>query len=49
MDRDFSGKLSFEEFIGEESTLEKLFKNMDTDGDGFVTKEVERDLLLDFG
>ena len=41
MDRDFDGRLSFEEFIGEESAIEKLFKNMDRDGDGLVTKEVE--------
>ena len=40
MDRDYDGRLSFEEFIGEESAIEKLFKNMDTDGDGLVTKEV---------
>ena len=40
MDRDFDGYLTFEEFIGEESQIEKLFKNMDKDGDGVVTKEV---------
>ena len=40
MDRDFDGRLSFEEFIGEESNIEKLFKNMDKNGDGVVTKEV---------
>ena len=40
MDRDYDGRLSFEEFIGEESTIEKLFKKMDVDGDGTVTKEV---------
>merc|ERR1711936_1448672 len=39
MDRDFDGRLSFEEFMGEETTLEKLFKSMDKDGDGTVTKE----------
>ena len=27
MDRDFDGKLSFEEFMGEETPLEKLFKS----------------------
>ena len=42
MDRDFDGRLSFEEFMGEESTIEKLFKSMDKDGDGFVTKMVNR-------
>jgi hypothetical protein len=42
MDRDFDGRLTFEEFMGEESTIEKLFKNMDKNGDGFVTKQVKR-------
>ena len=42
MDRDFDGKLSFEEFMGEETALERLFKSMDRDGDGNVTKEVEQ-------
>ena len=40
MDRDFDGRLSFEEFMGEELTVEKLFKNMDKNGDGLVTKQV---------
>ena len=40
MDRDYDGKLSFEEFMGEESPIEKLFKNMDRNGDGLVTKQV---------
>ena len=40
MDRDFDGKLSFEEFMGEETALERLFQSMDKDGDGAVTKEV---------
>ena len=40
MDRDFDGRLTFEEFMGEESTIEKLFKNMDKNGDGYVTKQV---------
>jgi len=31
----------FQEFMGEESTIEKLFKSMDKNGDGVVTKEVE--------
>ena len=40
MDRDFDGKLSFEEFMGEETPLERLFRSMDKDGDGTVSKEV---------
>ena len=39
-DRDFDGHLTFEEFMGEETPVEKAFKNMDEDGDGLVTKQV---------
>jgi len=39
MDRDFDGRLSFGEFMGEETPLEKVFKNMDKDGDGWITKD----------
>ena len=45
MDRDFDGRLTFEEFMGEETTLEKLFKNMDKNGDGVVTKQVQGDTV----
>ena len=44
MDRDFDGRLSFEEFMGEESTIEKLFKNMDKNKDGKVSKQVIKTL-----
>lgn len=37
-DRDFDGKLSFEEFSGQETKLERAFKALDKDGDGFITK-----------
>ena len=40
MDRDFDHKLTFAEFMGEESHIEKLFKSMDKNNDGFVTKKV---------
>ena len=40
MKKNFDGRLSFAEFMGEETPLEKLFKSMDKDGDGTVTKEV---------
>ena len=49
MDRDFDGRLSFEEFMGEESPIEKLFKNMDKNGDGFVTKQVYKNSLTLIG
>ena len=39
-DRDYDGLLCFEEFIGEESPIEKLFRNMDKNGDGKVSKLV---------
>ena len=42
-DRDFDGYLSFEEFLGEESQLEKLFKKMDKNNDGKVSKKVISD------
>ena len=45
MDKDYDGKLSFEEFMGEETTLEKLFKNMDKNNDGVVSKQVNIILL----
>merc|ERR1712013_9969 len=38
LDRDYDERLSFGEFLGEESHIEKIFKNMDKNGDGFVTK-----------
>ena len=43
MDRDYDGRLSFGEFMGDEPPLEQVFKNMDTDGDGTVSKEVVKD------
>ena len=36
------GKLSFSEFLGEESHIERIFKTMDKNNDGFVSKEVGR-------
>ena len=41
MDRDFDGRLSFSEIMGEETAIETLFKQMDKDGDGFVSKKVK--------
>lgn len=34
--------------MGEESTIEKLFKNMDKNGDGVVTKEVGEQFPIEF-
>ena len=45
-DKDFDGHLSFEEFLGEESAIEKLFKNMDKNKDGKVSKQVNKNNLL---
>lgn len=39
---DVEGRLSYEQFMGEETRAEKLFKLMDKDGDGHVTKNVSR-------
>ena len=46
MDRDFDGRLSFAEMMGEETPIEKLFKLMDKNGDGFVSKKVRCDNFL---
>ena len=40
MDRDYDGKLSFSEFMGEETPLEQLFRSMDREGNGSITKHV---------
>ena len=42
LDRDFDGRLTLEEFLGEETPIEKLFKLMDKNRDGFITKKVKR-------
>jgi len=43
-DKDSDSRLSFEEFMGEESRAERLFKLMDKDGDGYVTKNEFREV-----
>ena len=45
MDRDFDGRLTLEEFMGEETPIEKLFKLMDKNGDGFVTRKVTQEII----
>ena len=39
-DIDIEGRLSYEQFMGEETRAEKLFKLMDKDGDGWISKNV---------
>ena len=40
LDKDLDGKLSFSEFLGEESHIERIFRTMDKNNDGFVSKQV---------
>ena len=40
LDKDLDGKLSFSEFLGEESHIERIFRTMDKDKDGYVSKQV---------
>ena len=44
-DLDTEGRMSYEEFMGEQTKAERLFKLMDKDGDGYVTKNVSLCLL----
>ena len=46
LDKNLDGKLSFEEFLGEENHIEKIFKTMDKDNDGFVSKSVSYGLNI---
>lgn len=38
-DTDKDGKLSVEEFAGDDKKLKKKFKKLDADGDGFLNEE----------
>ena len=40
MDKDFDGRLSFAEIMGEDTSVEKLFKMMDRNKDGYISKKV---------
>ena len=46
-DLDTEGRMSYEEFMGEQTKAEKLFKLMDKDGDGYVTKHVSASICVD--
>ena len=41
LDKDNDGKLSWREFIGEETTIERTFKLFDENQDGTITKKVK--------
>ena len=47
LDKNSDGRLSFEEFLGEETHIDKIFRTMDKDNDGFVSKEVEFNSHID--
>ena len=40
LDKDFDGKLSWKEFIGEETSIEIAFKLFDENKDGTISKGV---------
>ena len=40
LDKDNDGKLSWREFVGEETTIERTFKLFDENQDGTITKKV---------
>jgi len=40
LDKNFDGKLSWKEFIGEETTIERAFKLFDENNDGTISKAV---------
>ena len=41
LDKDNDGKLSWREFVGEETTIERTFKLFDENQDGTITKKVK--------
>ena len=40
LDKNFDGQLSWQEFIGEETTIERAFKLFDENNDGTISKAV---------
>jgi len=45
LDADLDGKLSWEEVTGEETKTEMAFKAIDSDGNGFITKQVNSHIM----
>ena len=46
LDKNFDGKLSWKEFIGEETTIERAFKLFDENNDGTISKAVSSTLQI---
>ena len=40
LDKNYDGQLSWQEFIGEETTIERAFKLFDENNDGTISKAV---------
>ena len=45
LDKNYDGQLSWQEFIGEETTIERAFKLFDENNDGTISKAVSEDNL----
>ena len=43
LDKNYDGQLSWQEFIGEETTIERAFKLFDENNDGTISKAVSRE------
>ena len=43
LDKNFDGQLSWQEFIGEETTIERAFKLFDENNDGTISKAVSEE------
>ena len=48
LDKNFDGQLSWQEFIGEETTIERAFKLFDENNDGTISKAVSYFLSYNF-
>ena len=43
LDKNYDGQLSWQEFIGEETTIERAFKLFDENNDGTISKAVSQE------